>query len=143
MQTKRISAISIAPAILSLLLAIGVVTVFSACGMKDDGSWMRCHAAQNAVMWIALAMTVVLAIAAFVQSGKAKAVLYVLGAVGSGAAFLVPGTLFPMCMMQTTRCYVGMQPFVRIMAVIILALSLIAALRAWQATADESLKKAR
>ena len=33
------------PAILSGLLIIGTLTVFRACGPKEDGTWMHCHTA--------------------------------------------------------------------------------------------------
>ena len=50
-----------------------------------------------------------------------KTILYGLGIVGSVIVFLIPETIMPMCMMRTMRCYTVMQPFVRIMAVLIAA----------------------
>ncbi len=134
--------LSVAPAVASLLLALGVATVFSACGAKDDGTWMRCHAAQDAVMWVAVGMTAVLAAAALARRGAVRAVLYALGAIGSVAAFLVPGTVMPMCMMQTMRCYEVMQPFARIMAVVVFALCIVMAARSWRTRAGAVPKRA-
>ena len=33
---------------------------------------------------------------------------------------LIPGTLVTMCMMNTMRCYAVMQPFVRVMSVLVI-----------------------
>lgn len=111
------------PAVFGLLLTIGVLTVFSACGMKDDGTWMHCHAARNAVALCGAVITVLLALAAFMQNQIAKVVLNAAALVGAVVAFLIPGNIMPMCMMTTMRCYSVMQPFVRIMTVIIAAAS--------------------
>ena len=142
MQPGRMTPLSVSPAIASLLLAVGVATVFSACGAKDDGTWMRCHAAQDAVLWVAVGMTAVLAVAAITRRGAVRAVLYAFGAIGSIAAFLIPGTIMPMCMMQTMRCYEVMQPFARIMAVVVFALCIVMAVRSWRARADALPKRA-
>lgn len=129
MPGKRPSVLAIAPALASLLLAVGVATVFCGCGPKDDGTWMKCHAAQDAIMWMALAITVVLAVAAFAKNGKVGAVLYLAGAVASGVVFALPGTIMPMCMMQTMRCYEIMQPFVQLMSVLVIIMCLVAGIR--------------
>ena len=135
MKSNRNLALSLAPAVASLLLAIGVATLFSACGMKEDGTWMRCHDAQTAVMWVAIATTVVLAMSAFIKNGKARAILSVLGAVAALVTFALPGAIMPMCMMQTMRCYAAMQPFTRIMSAIVFVLCIVAAVSSWRQAA--------
>ena len=59
-----------------------------------------------------------------------KTALYGLGIVGSIVVFLLPETILPMCMMRTMRCYTVMQPFVRIMAVMIAVLGGISGMQA-------------
>ena len=107
------------PALLSALLVLGVLTVFSACGMKDDGTWMKCHGAHTTVAKLGGAMIALFLLAAVLRDRALKICLYVLGIVGSVVVFLIPETIMPMCMMRTMRCYTVMQPFVRIMAVMI------------------------
>ncbi len=121
MKQSRASIRKWIPALMSLLLVFGVLTVFSACGMKDDGTWMKCHGAQTAVAKLGGAMTVLFFLAAVLRNRALKTVLYELGIIGSVAVFLLPETILPMCMMRTMRCYTVMQPFVRIMAVLIAA----------------------
>ena len=95
MSEKKI--LSLLPAAFSLLMAIGTATVFRACPMKEDGTWMHCHKAQNAVVAAGAAMFVLLLIAAFVKNRMVRIALY------------------GICV-DTMRCYAVMQPFVRIMS---------------------------
>ncbi len=109
---------SFVPAALALLMAAGVLTVFSACPVKEDGTWMRCHGAQMAVAACGAAMAALFAISAFVKAGRVKILLNAAAFALSAAAFLLPGNIMPMCLMRTMRCYAVMQPFVRIMSVL-------------------------
>ena len=118
------------PALTSALLVLGVLTVFSACGMKDDGTWMKCHGAQTTVAKLGGAMTALFLPAALLRNMALKTILYGLGIVGSVVVFLIPETTMPMCMMRTMRCYTVMQPFVRIMAVMIAVLGGISGMQA-------------
>lgn len=119
MKQRRESIRKWIPALLSVLLVFGVLTVFGACGMKDDGTWMKCHGAQTTVAKLGGAMTALFLLAALLRNRALKTILYGLGIVGSVVVFLIPETIMPMCMMRTMRCYTVMQPFVRIMAVMI------------------------
>ena len=105
-------------AAVGLLLAVGVMTVFSACGPKEDGTWMRCHQAQIAVAVCGMALVVLFALTAVVKSKTSVLLLNIAALVISVIAFLIPGILMPMCMMKTMPCYTAMQPFVRIMAIL-------------------------
>ena len=126
MKQRRESIRKWIPALLSVLLVFGVLTVFGACGMKDDGTWMKCHGAQTEVAKLSGVMTALFLLAAVFRNRTAKIILYGLGTAGSVVVFLIPETILPMCMMRTMRCYTVMQPFVRIMAVMIVASGVIA-----------------
>ena len=130
MKQRNTSIWNWIPSLLSALLVLGVLTVFSACGMKDDGAWMKCHGAQTAVARLSGAMTVMFLLAAVLRNTALKTVLYGLGIVGSVVVFLIPETILPMCMMRTMRCYTVMQPFVRIMAVLIAASGVVSGMQA-------------
>lgn len=121
--------LSLLPAVFSLLMMIGTVTVFRACPMKDDGTWMHCHTAQNVVAAAGGVMCVLLLIAAFVNNRMVRTALYGLCIAGFVGTFLTPGVLISMCMMDTMRCYAVMQPFVRIMSGAALVCAAIAAAR--------------
>lgn len=117
MKDKNV-LLSLVPSLAGLLLAIGVMTVFSACGIKDDGTFMHCHDAQISVALSGGCIAVFFALAAFLKNRIARIIFNVAALVVSVRAFLLPGILMPMCMMRTMRCYTVMQPFVRIITVI-------------------------
>lgn len=125
------------PSLLSALLVLGVLTVFSACGMKDDGVWMKCHGAQTTVARLGGGMTVFFLLTAVLRNKALKTTLFGLGIVGSVVVFLIPETIMPMCMMRTMRCYTVMQPFVRIMAVLIAASGVVSGMQALRRKSQE------
>ena len=130
MRSSKITLLKLIPSGLSLLLALGSFTVFAACGVKEDGSWMRCHSAQTTVTLCAVLLSVFLVLLAFIREKALKIVLNGIGIVGSAAIFLIPGKLMPMCMMRTMRCYTLFQPFVRIMAILVVCSCLIQIIQA-------------
>ena len=125
MRSSKITLLKLIPSGLSLLLALGSFTVFAACGVKEDGSWMRCHSAQTTVTLCAVLLSVFLVLPAFIRQKALRIVLNGIGIAGSIAIFLIPGKLMPMCMMRTMRCYTLFQPFVRIMAILVVCSCLI------------------
>ena len=76
MKRRKTSIRQWIPVLLSALLVLGVLTVFGACGMKDDGAWMKCHGAQTAVAKLGGAMTALFLLAA-VLSNRALKVSFV------------------------------------------------------------------
>lgn len=109
----------LASLVLSALLALGVMTVFSACGMKDDGTWMHCHDAQLHVLYLALAMAATAFVAVFARNDKARIALCALQAVLAGATFAVPGGISGMCMMASMRCWTVFKPYTSVMCALI------------------------
>ncbi len=118
------------PLALSLLLTLGSFTVFAACGIKEDGSWMRCHSTQTTVTICAAVLSACLLLQAFIRQKVLRIILNSIGMAGSTIIFLLPGKLMPMCMMHTMRCYTLFQPFVRIMAALVACSCLIQVIRA-------------
>ncbi len=124
MLSDKNKPIAFTAAALGFLLSIGTHFIFHACEIKEDGTWMHCHDAQNAVVLGGSLLTVLLIAAAVVKNKKIRIVLNGAGLIGAAVIFLLPGTLMPMCMMHTMRCYTVMQPFVRIMCALIVILTL-------------------
>lgn len=119
MSEKR-SIRSWIPVILSLILLIGALTVFRACGPKEDGTWMHCHSAQNDIVIAAAILFAVFAAAAVIKNKMLSGVLHIVGIAGSLIVILIPGILVHMCMMDTMRCYEFMKPFARVMGVLLI-----------------------
>lgn len=65
MRPSRKTLLKFIPAGLGLLLSLGSCTVFAACGVKEDGSWMRCHGAQTTVHDLRRGPLGILALAGF------------------------------------------------------------------------------
>ena len=115
MFQKRLSLKALIPALFSLLLFLGTATVFHACEMKEDGTWMHCHDVQIAVITGSVILTVLLAAVAAIKNRWIKMIGYGLSVLAAAVMFFLPGDIMQMCMMHTMRCYAVMRPFVRIM----------------------------
>ena len=124
--------LALIPCALSLLLAIGTMTIFHACEMKDDGTWMHCHTAQVYVAACAAGLSVLLLPSVFLKSRAVRILAGVIGFAGGIVVLFIPGNIVSMCMMNTMRCYTVMQPFVRIMAVLITVSSGISLIQSWK-----------
>lgn len=119
-MSKKNLALAVAPAALSLLLVLGVTTVFSACHRREDGTWMHCHQCQNTVAAGGVGLVALFGTAAFVKNNRGvRIVLQLLAVIASVVLFFVPGGICPMCMMKNMRCYTVFQPFTRVMTVLI------------------------
>ncbi len=112
------------PLIPALLCILGLLTVFDACPMKEDGTWMRCHSARDLSLLIDLGISALLLAAALLSSRPLRLALYILSMTGCVLLFLAPGIISDMCMMKTMRCYTVMQPFIRIISILTLLTAL-------------------
>ena len=127
--------VMILPAPLGLILVLGTSTASKACAIKEDGTWMHCHTAQTMAAGIGCVICLLALCAVFLQTGRknsassggsgapraAVIALYAACIAGAAAAFMIPGGIIPMCMMNTMRCHAVMKPFVRVMSALIIA----------------------
>ena len=96
---RRFGVCDILLPLAALLFLLGLLFVFSPCGAKEDGGWMSCHWAAQALKGVA-ALALVLAL-------------------------LIPGRLIGLCMMASMRCRSLMAPAVTVFSVLLLALALL------------------
>ena len=115
--------IHIAAILLSVFLAAGVKLLFHACGPKEDGSWMHCHTAENAVCICGICMAVLLLGALLLRGRRAAAIPCLLAAAAGVVTALLPNTIIHMCMMTDMRCHAVMKPAVIILSILIALLS--------------------
>lgn len=111
--------------IVSLLFFAAAMTVLSPCGPKEDGTWMNCHYAGQAIRILAL-----LSIAAAAASNGLNlsprqrrvpdALLLVFGIL----AALLPGTVIHLCMMPQMRCRAIMRPGAVVFGILLAAAAL-------------------
>ena len=105
--------ISLISSAAGLLLAVGSMTVFSACGPKEDGTLMICHNAQIRVAMCGIGLAVLFAIAAFVKSKAIKLICDTAALVLSVVTFMTPGVLVQICHLSNIHCQVRLKPFTR------------------------------
>ena len=108
---------------LSALLLLGVLTVFAPCGAKEDGGWMTCHWAGNAVAGAAAVLTALAVMRIFAKDGKAQSWLSAAMIPTALLAALIPGRLIALCMMPSMRCRAVMSPAVTVLSVLIIAIA--------------------
>ena len=99
----------------------GVRTFFAPCGPKEDGSWMSCHWAGQAVTGAAVVLVVLALIHLAVRSPEMKLGLDVGLLAAAVYTALVPGRLIGLCMMPDMRCHQLMTPGVTVCSVLVLA----------------------
>ena len=116
--------ISLISSAAGLLLAVGSMTVFSACGPKEDGTLMICHNAQIRVAMCGIGLAVLFAIAAFVKSKAIKLICDTAALVLSVVTFMTPGVLVHICLLSNMHCQVMLKPFTRGSAIFIALLAL-------------------
>lgn len=120
--------VDIALLLLSAALCIGVKLVFHACGAMEDGSYMHCHTAENAVFAAAIVLTVLALILCLLRARKVRACIAFVAAVLALVTAFIPQTVVHLCMMPDMRCRSIMRPAVLVCSLLIAAVALLSAL---------------
>ena len=111
--------------ICSLCMSAGVKLIFHACGPKEDGSFMTCHWAEQAVFTLGCVMAAVsVLILIMPDGGMRRGLALAMIPAGAGAA-LIPNTMIKLCMMTDMHCHAVMKPAVIILGVVSAVLGLI------------------
>lgn len=116
--------------VLGLVIVIGSLTFFSACGpMEKNGMemWMNCHWAQVAVT-ISGALISLFALVSIFLKGKLKAVFNFLEAIGGVLVVLFPTVIIHTCMMNDMRCNSIMKPCAILFGALVAAIAVISAI---------------
>ena len=117
---QKINALDVILFVLSAILLLGVLTVFAPCGAKEDGGWMTCHWAGNAVAGAAV-LTALAVMRIFAKDGKARSWLSAAMIPTALLSALIPGRLIALCMMPSMRCRAVMSPAVTVLSVLLIA----------------------
>lgn len=104
--------------LLSAALCVGVKLIFHACGQTDEGKWMACHWAEQAVAALGGSMTLTAVMLLCMRKSAVKLGLSLALIPQAAAAALIPNTLINLCMMETMRCHTTMKPAVIVISVI-------------------------
>ena len=121
---------------IALFMVIGLFTRFHACGVKEDGTWMSCHWAEQTLKcaaWMFFALTVIHLL--FPQAQRKQGIDF--GILTTLClTVIIPGRLISLCMMPDMACRRLMQPFALVCGVLALALSLLDMFVQWKRGGD-------
>lgn len=109
-KTPRFGAGDIALLVVSVIFLIGIIALFSACGPKEDGTWMACHWAGNAITGLAAVLVAISVIHAIAPDAQMKAGLAIATIPVALYAAILPSNVIALCMMDTMQCRAVMQP---------------------------------
>ncbi len=115
--------------LLSVLLTAGVRLIFHACGPKEDGTFMMCHQAEQAVFAAGIVLCLLSILILVSRKPGIKALLSCTAVLTAAAVMLIPGTLIHLCMMPQMRCRVLMRPSVMVLGTLILAAGVLSAVK--------------
>lgn len=116
-------AIDIILAAAAAALCFGTKFVFHACGAKEDGSFMACHWAEQAVLAFGIAILIMAVLRLIFSNSGVKTGLSLAIIPSAIIAAMIPNVFINLCMMKDMRCHSVMRPAVIICAAVIAALA--------------------
>ena len=114
--------LGIAELLTALLLTIGSVTFFKACG-EHEGKFMACHWAQNAVTLIGIVLSASALLRILLKNTGIKTGLAIGVFLLSVSVVFIPNNAITLCMMDSMRCHTIFEPAVIAIASVLAALS--------------------
>lgn len=117
------NAAGIAELLISIILVVGVFTLFKACGLHE-GKAMACHWAENTVKALGIVFIFLSAIRLILKEDGVKKGIALAFVPLSVLTFLIPGKIISLCMMDTMGCQTSFKPFVIVLSVILALISL-------------------
>lgn len=99
--------------VLALVIAIGSFTAFAACTVSEEHV-MACHYAQLAVTLFGTVLSIQALASLIIRNDKVRLGITISQIPLVIALFLVPGTVFSLCMMSSMRCISIFKPAVRV-----------------------------
>ena len=117
---KKIAALILL--VLAAVIAVGSVTVLGPC-VHEDGSAGPCAKAAGAILADGCVLALLALLILILQARKIRIGLFAAAAIISVIGILLPGTLFPLCKMDTMHCRAVMQPSMIILFAVTLIVS--------------------
>ena len=109
--------------VLSLLLTVGSQTFLRPC-VHEDGSPVPCGRIGTGLLLIGIGC-VLLGFLLLIRVPKMRAVLFALVCCGGMITALMPGTLMPVCAMDSMRCRMVTRPAALVLGILIAACGLV------------------
>ena len=125
MKQKSFRILDLAQLALAIAFAVGAFTFLKPCAAHDDGSWMSCHWAGEAVKGMACLLALLGTLKLCLRGSGAKLGLALATVPAAILTCLIPGGLIGLCMMDTMRCQVVSKPGTLVFGVLIAALAVV------------------
>ena len=122
-RSSAYTACDILLPLLALAFFLGLLFVFGPCGPKEDGGWMTCHWAGQALRGLAGALLVIALLHLLPGRAELKMGLDLATLPLSVLALLLPGRLIGLCTMASMQCRSIMRPAVTVFAVLLIIVS--------------------
>ena len=116
---KKINLRDAVTLLLSLILCVGAMTIFSTCEPKADGSYMLCHWAGQVVIGLGGVMAVIALARFFVNAEVQKGLSLALIPLAVFTAY-IPNNIIPLCKMETMQCQAIFKPSVFLVSALII-----------------------
>ena len=113
---KKINLRDAVTLLLSLILCVGAMTIFSTCEPKADGSYMLCHWAGQVVIGLGGVMAVIALARFFVNAEVQKGLSLALIPLAVFTAY-IPNNIIPLCKMETMQSVLLVSALIIISAV--------------------------
>ena len=118
---KRFTVCDYILPVFAFVLLLGLFFAFGPCGPREDGGWMTCHWAGQALKGIA-ELELVLSLLHLIPAPDQRKIGLDLALIGTSVlALCVPGHLIGLCMMADMRCRSVMTPAVTVLSVLLIA----------------------
>ncbi len=124
-KNRKIDIRGILLLILGIFLTVGVKIIFNCCDPKDDGSWMRCHWAEQSVFGVGIALSVMAVIRLIARRADTKKGVSAAMIPAALLNIFIPGILIGLCMMSEMRCRAVMRPSVSVISAVIAIIAVI------------------
>ena len=119
MEMKKNKGAVISELILSVLcifLCAGDKLIFHACGQTDEGRWMACHWAEQAVFAAGISLTATAVMLMLVKNAGIRRGLALAMIPQAAVTAFIPNTLINLCMKTDMRCHAVTKPAVIILS---------------------------
>ena len=117
-QKKGIGVCPLLQIVLNAIFFVGIQTIFAPCEPHEDGTWMTCHWAGEALLGIAAALLAIAVMHLVIPRAQVKLGLALAMIPISVLALVLPDHLIDLCMMETMRCHTVMDPAVTVLSLL-------------------------
>lgn len=124
--------------LIALVLLIGSFSFLKTCPAVEDGSWMACHWAGQAISGVSAVIVALSITNIFVKDKGFKAGVSLGVALNAILNALIPGTLINTCMMPDMQCNAVTKPAVAVLSGVLAVLAIIDVLASLKSRKKES-----